>query len=56
MEAGLQYSGAWNQFEDSVQEPGGAGLPCAAGHQRHERSGIHVHTRRSAIPYKPLLL
>lgn len=53
MEAGLQYSGAWNQLKDTIQEPGGAGLPRAASHQRHERSGKHAH--RWYLISQPLL-
>ncbi len=37
--SGLQYGGTRNQPENLVQEPDGAGLPCADGHQRHGQPG-----------------
>ncbi len=37
--SGLQYGGTRNQPENLVQEPDGAGLPCADGHQRHRQPG-----------------
>lgn len=39
---GLQYGRTRNQPENPVQEPAGAGLPCADGHQRHGQPGTHT--------------
>lgn len=42
LETGLQHGEAWDQPQDSVQEPAGCGQSCAAHRQRHGQPGMKI--------------